>query len=142
MSYLLLSDVLIIGVDINVHIEKDENNKFYLYNSLNRNKYLAKFTLENRFVCLNTELQKKKGNLLTYDYSNNSKVQLVHLFINKRINRAMKYEVYFSLKEVSSDVRIVSAKICLTLHRDKKQIGKTLRYDRGHLPIRIYAIII
>ena len=53
---------VIINSCMNVHIGKDENNKFCLHNTPNRNgEYLAEFSLENRLVWLNTKFQKKKG---------------------------------------------------------------------------------
>ena len=48
-------NVLIIGGDMNAHIGRNENNRFSLHNTPNRNgDLLAEFYLENRLVCLNT----------------------------------------------------------------------------------------
>ena len=62
-------NVLIIGGDMNAQIGKDENNKFYLPNSLNRNgEYRTDFSLENKLTCLNTKFQKREENLWTFTY--------------------------------------------------------------------------
>ena len=47
---------------MNAQIVKDENNKFYLYNSTNR-KYLTDFLLEKRLLYFNTKFLKKEGKL-------------------------------------------------------------------------------
>ena len=44
-------NILIIGGDVNAQISSDENKKFYIRNSSNRNReHLADFSLENRQV--------------------------------------------------------------------------------------------
>ena len=54
IQYIAKHNIIIIGGDMNVQIGKDENNKFSLYNLLNRNgKYLTYFSLENSLSCLN-----------------------------------------------------------------------------------------
>ena len=54
-------NILINSGDINVQIDKDKNDKFWLLNLLNRNdKYLADFSLKNNLLCLNTKSQKGK----------------------------------------------------------------------------------
>ena len=76
-------NVPIIGGDMNALIGKDENNKFCLHNSSNRNgEYLANFSLENRLVCLNTKFQKWEGKLWTYP--DTSKAHLDYIFISKK----------------------------------------------------------
>ena len=70
MIYLLhipKHNVLIIGEDMNALIGKYKNDKFYLHKSPNRiDEYLAKFSLKNRFVYLNTKFQQKIGKAWTY----------------------------------------------------------------------------
>ena len=44
-----------VGGDINAQIGKDENNKFCLHNSSNRNEHLTDFSLENGPTCFNTK---------------------------------------------------------------------------------------
>ena len=44
---------------MHAQIGKEENNKFYVHNSLSRKgKYFTDFSLENRLTCLNTKFQK------------------------------------------------------------------------------------
>ena len=45
----------------------------------------------------------------------------------------MKYKAYYSFEGVSSDHRIMSAKIWLRLHRNKKQTVTSSRYDWSSL---------
>ena len=116
---------------MNAQIGKTENNRYCLHNIPNRNgKLLAKFSLENRLVCLNTKYQKRKGKLWTYAYSNNRKAQIDYILINtKWINSAMNCEAYSSFEGISSEHRIVTAKLRLSLRRNKKQTSKSVRYN-------------
>ena len=125
LSYLVNSipkhNVLIIGGDMNAQIGKDENHRFSLHDSSNRNgEHLKNFSLENRLTCLNTKFQKKEGKLWTYTAPNNAKAQMDYILINKKwINSALNCEAYSSFKGLSSDHRIVTAKIRLSLRRNK-----------------------
>ena len=68
--------------------------------------------VENRLTCLNTNYQKREGKLWTYTYANNSKAQIDYTFINKKWkNSVMNCEAYSSFEGVSTDHRIVTAKI-------------------------------
>ena len=111
--------VLVIGGDINAQIEKNGNNKYSLHNTSNRNgQHLTAFMIENRLTCPNTNYQKREGKLWANTYANNSKAQIYHVFINKKWeNRAMNCEAYSSFDGVSSDHRIVTAKIRLSLRK-------------------------
>ena len=47
--------------EMNVHLNKDGNNKFCIRKSSNRNGvYEADFSLENRLACQNTKIRKKE----------------------------------------------------------------------------------
>ena len=106
-------NVLVIGGDMNAQIGKNLNRKFSLHNLSNRNgEHLTDFLLENRLTCLNTKFQKRKGKLWTYNYTNNTKAKIDYVFINKIWNNsALNCEAYSSFEGVSSDHRIVTAKI-------------------------------
>ena len=107
-------NVLIIGGDMNIQRGKNENNKFSLHNSPNRNReHLIDFTQENRFTWLNTKFQKRKGKLWMYTYANNAKRQLDYIHIWN--NSAWNCEAYSSFEGVSSNHQIVTAKIQLNL---------------------------
>ena len=110
-------NVLIIIGDMNAQIGKNINNKFSLYNLSNRNgEHLTDSTIENRLPCLNTKFRKRKGKLWTYTYTNNTKAQIDDIFINKKWNNStLDCEAYSSFGGVSSDHRIVTAKIPLSL---------------------------
>ena len=78
-------NVLVIGGDMNAQIGKNENNKYSLHNTSNRNgQHQSDFMIENRLACLNTNYQKREGKLWTYTYANNSKAQIDYVFINKK----------------------------------------------------------
>ena len=86
--------------------------------------------IENRLTCLNTNYQKREGKLWTYTYANNSKAQIDYVFINKKWkNRAMNCEAYSSFDGVSSDHRIVTAKIRLSLRKNDTQTATTKHND-------------
>ena len=76
--------------------------------------------IENRLTCLNANYQKREGKLWTYTYVNSSKAQIDYVFINKKWkNSAMNCEAYSSFEGVSSDHRIVTAKLRLSLQKKK-----------------------
>ena len=58
-------NMLVIGGDMNAQIGKNGNNKYCLYNTTNRNgQHLTDFMIENRLTCLNTNYQKKGGQIM------------------------------------------------------------------------------
>ena len=124
-------NIFIISGDMNAQIGKNINHKFNLHNSSNRNgEHLTDFTLENRLTCLNTKFQKRKGKLWTYNYANNTKAQTDYIFINKKWNNStLNCEAYSSFEGVSSDHRIVTAKIRLNLLRNAPRTTTTVHYD-------------
>ena len=86
--------------------------------------------IENRFTCLNTNYQKREGKLWTYTYTNNSKAQIDYVLINKKWkNSTMNCLAYSSFEGVSSDHRIVTAKIRLSLRKNAKRTATTKHYD-------------
>ena len=115
-------NMLVIGGDMNALIGKNGNNKYSLHNTSNRNgQHLTDFMIENRLACLNTNYQKREGKLWTYTYANNSKAQIDYVLLNKKWkNSALNCEAYSSFEGVSSDHRIVTTKIRLSL-RKKRQ---------------------
>ena len=111
---ILKYNVFVIGGDMNAQIGKNVNHKFSLNNSSN----------------LNTKFQKREGKLWTYTYANNTKAQIDYIFINKKWNNcALICEAYSSFKGVSSDHRIVTAKIQLSLQRNTTWTATTIHYD-------------
>ena len=57
-------NMFVIGGDMNAQIGKNENNKYSLHNTSNRNgQHLTDFMIENRLTCLNTNYQKREGKL-------------------------------------------------------------------------------
>ena len=123
--------MLVIGGDMNAQIGKNRNNKYILHNTSNRNgQYLPDFMIENRLACLNTNYQKRKGKLWTYTYANNTKAQIDYVLMNKKWkNSAMNCEAYSSFEGVSTDHRIVTAKIRLSLRKNAKRTATTKHYD-------------
>ena len=81
-------------------------------------------------LCLNTNYQKREGKLWTYTYANNTKAQIDYVLINKKWkNSAMNCEAYSSFEGVSTDHRIVTAKIQLSLRKNVKRTVTTKHYD-------------
>ena len=124
-------NLLVIVGDMNTQIGKNGNNKYSLHNTSNRNgQHLTDFMIENRLTCLNTNYQKREGKLWTYTHVNNSKEQIDYVLINKKWkNSAIIYEAYSSFEGVSSDHRIVTAKIRLSLRKNAKRTATTKHYD-------------
>ena len=124
-------NLLIIRGDMNAQIGKNRHNKYSLHNTSNRNgQHLTDFMIENRLTCLNTNYQKREGKLWTYTYANNSKAQIDYVFINKKWkNSAMNCEAYSSFEGLSSDHRIVTAKIRLSLRKNATRTATTKQYD-------------
>ena len=124
-------NLLVIGGDMNAQIGKNRNNKYSLHNTSNRNgQHLIDFMIENRLTCLNTNFQKREGKLWTYTYANNSKAQIDYVFINRKWkNSAMNCEAYSSFEGVSSDHRIVPAKVRLSLRKNATRKATTKHYD-------------
>ena len=122
---------LVIGGDMNVQIAKNGNNKYSLHNTSNRNgQHLTDFMIENRLACLNTNYQKREGKLWTYTYANNTKAQIDYVLINKKWkNSAINCEAYSSFEGVSTDHRIVTVKIRLSLQKNAKRTATTKHYD-------------
>ena len=74
--------------------------------------------------------QKRERKLWTYTYANNSKAQIDYVFINKKWkNSAMNCEAYSSFEGVSSDHRIVTAKLRLSLRKYATRTATTKHYD-------------
>ena len=122
---------LIIGGDMNAQIGKNRHSKYSLHNTSNKNgQHQTVFMIENRLTCLNTNYQKREGKLWTYSYANNSKAQMDYVFINKKWkNSAMNCEAYSSFEGVSSDHRIVTVKIQLSLRKNATRTATTKHYD-------------
>ena len=76
------------------------------------------------------KLSKKWGELWTYTRVNNSKAQIDYVFINRKWkNSAMNFEAYSSFEGVSSDHRIVTAKVRLNLRKNATRTATTKHYD-------------
>ena len=128
---ILKHNLLVIGGDMNAQIGKNRNNKYSLHNASNRNgQHLIDFMIENRLTCLNTNFQKREGKLWTYTYANKSKAQIDYVLINRKWkNSAMNCEAYSSFEGVSSDHRIVMAKVRLSLRKNATRKATTKHYD-------------
>ena len=128
-------NVLVIGGDMNAPIRKNGSHKYSLHSSSNRNgQHLTDFTIENRLTCLNTNFQKGEGKLWKYIYANSTKAQIDYVFINKKWkNSAVNCETYSSFDGVSSDHRIVTAKILFSLRKNATRTTTTIHFDRARL---------
>ena len=123
-------NVLVICGNMNAQIGKNGNNKYSRHNMSNRNgRHLTDFMIENRLTCLNTNFQKREGNLWTYTYAINIKAQINYVFINKKWkNSAMNCEAYSSFQGEFSDHRILTAKIRLSQQRNAIRTRTTIHY--------------
>ena len=86
--------------------------------------------IESRLTCLNSNLQKREGKLWTNTYANNNKAQIDYVFINNKWRTsAMNCEAHSSFEGVSSNHRIVTAKIRLSLRKNATRTATTKHYD-------------
>ena len=124
-------NVFVMGGDMNAQIGKNVNQKFSLHNSSNRNgEHITDYSLENRLTCLNTKFQRRNRKLWTYTFAKNTKAQIDYVFINKKWNNnALNCEACSSFEGVSSNHRIVTAKIRLSLRRNAARATTTVHYD-------------
>ena len=76
------------------------------------------------------KLSKREGKLWTYKYPNNTKAQIDYIFINKKWhNSALNCKAYSSFEGVSTDHRIVTAKIRLSLRKNVTRTTATVYYQ-------------
>ena len=81
-------------------------------------------------TCLNTNLHERERKLWTYTYANNTKAQIDYIFMNKKWNNStLNFEACSSFEGVSSDHRIVTAKIRLSLQRKTTRTTTFVHYD-------------
>ena len=132
------NNMLVIGIDMNAQIGKNGNNKYSLHNTSNRNgQHLTDFMIENRLTCLYTNYQKREGKLWTYTYANSTKAQIDYVLMNKKWkNSTINCEANSSFEGVSTDHRIVTAKIRLSLRKNAKRTVTSKHYDWALLNIR------
>ena len=124
-------NVLILGGDMNAQIGTSQYHKFSFHQISNRNgEHLESFLIENNLITANTRFQKRRGKLWTFTYPNGNKAQLDYLIINKKwINSVKNCEAYFSREGVSSDHRMITLKISLSLRANKKRSEVNTQFD-------------
>ena len=79
--------------------------------------YIYMYIYENGLICLYPKFQKRKGKLLTYTYA-----------VNAKANRVLNWDVKYSFVGVSSNHRIVTAKIRLSRSWNTAYITSTIHY--------------
>ena len=86
--------------------------------------------LDNGLTYLNTKFQERKGKIWTYTYANNPKAQIDCILTDKKwIYCALNCETYSTFQGASSDHRIVTVKIHVSLYRIPTQTTKTMHSD-------------
>ena len=118
---------MVIG-DCNTHIGKDDT-KYTFHDRTNANgKLLIDIAEEPNMIIPNTTFQKKPGKLWTYvSDMGGTKSQIDYILINRKWKNSVK-NVYISFASISSDHRIVTAKIKLSLRKTKARVRKNI-YD-------------
>jgi len=108
-------NVTLKGGDFNAKLGRNDGVKHSFHTETNRNReWLKDFLIENKFVCLNMVYQKRVGKKWTFTYPNGSNAQIDLILINKKwVNCAIDCEPFSSFSTLSSDHRIISAKITL-----------------------------
>ena len=116
------------GGDLNAQIGKNGNHKYSRHNSSNRNgEYLTNFTIENTLTNLSTKKgETTKERLIRKQYLCTDRQRLY----NKKLkNSAVNCKAYSDFLGVTSNHRIVSAKIPLTLRKNATRTTSTIDYD-------------
>ena len=128
-------NVLVIGGDLNAQLGPSDQHKTAYHQSTNRNgEHLELFLIENGLLCLNTHFQKRKGKLWTHTYPNGAKAQLDFILLNKKwSNSAQNCEAYNTFYGVSSDHRVVTSRLQLSLRANRKKANCQSPYDWSHL---------
>ena len=123
-------NMLIIAGDMNAQLGRNQHHKHAFHAETDRNgKHFNHFLTENNLYCLNTRFQKKRGKLWTHTYPNSVKAQLDYISVYDYINSVQNCEAYNSFEGVSSDHRIVSIKVQLSLRANKKKSSIKLPFD-------------
>ena len=124
-------NVLIIAGDMNAQLGRNQHHKHAFHVETNRNgKHFNHFLTENNLYCLNTRFPKKSGKLWSHTYPNSVKAQLDYISVNKKwINSVQNCEAYNSFEGVSSDHRILSIKVQLSLRANKKKSSIKPSFD-------------
>ena len=124
-------NVLIIAGDLNAQVGHSQQHKFTFHDTSNRNgEYLEHFLIENGLLSINTRFQKRRGKLWTFKYPNGQKGQLDYMMINKKwINSIQNCEAYHCYEGISTDHRMVSLRIQLSLRANKKKSTARPIYD-------------
>ena len=74
--------------------------------------------------------QKREGKLWTYTHANSTKAPIDNVFISMKWNNsALNCEAYSPFEGVSSDHRIVTAEIRLSLRKNATRTTTTVHYD-------------
>ena len=91
---------------------------------------LEDFIQENSLVCINTKFQKKISKLWTFTYANGARAQLDHIIITKKWkNSALNCQAFNTFEGVSSDHRIVTSTLRLSLRANNKKSPTFPPYD-------------
>ncbi|XP_068748924.1 uncharacterized protein [Montipora capricornis] len=124
-------NMLIVGGDFNAHLGQQDGFKNSYHQQTNRNGSKMKDYLQaNDLISLNTTFSKRVGQLWTHEGPNGNRAQLDYLLINRKWrNSAKNCRAFNSFVSVSSDHRIVSAQIRLTLRANKKKPNSITCYD-------------
>ena len=124
-------NLLLLCGDFNAQLDSNDGTRFSFHQTTNRNgKHLSEFATENELLILNTRFEKKPGKLWTFQYPNNTKAQLDYILINRKWkNSCTNCEAYSSFSSVSSDHRILSCKIRLSLRANKKKSNPSPPYQ-------------
>ena len=114
-------NILSIGGNMKDQTGKNGNHKFSLHNSSNRNgQHLTDFTIKNQINVPSYKLSKKGGKTMNLHIPKQYlKAQIDYVFINKKWNNStVNCEAYSSFEGVSTNHRIITAKIQLSLRKN------------------------
>ena len=115
---------LVISGDLNAKLGPD-NARFKHNKETNRNgEHLIDFMEEFSLFASNTSSMKPKGQLWTFEYPKGGRAQLDYLIFRKKWSNSVKdSRAYSTFSSVSSDHRVISATLNLSLRVSKKNVS-------------------
>ena len=124
-------NMLLLCGDMNAQVGTDAGSHSY-HSKNNRNgDLLCEIQQSNNPINLKAKFQKRSSKKWTFTYANKTKAQLDHILINSKWkSSAINCAAYNTFETITSDHKIVTAKVRLCLRTNKKR-KLSPKYDWG-----------
>jgi len=123
-------NVLIILGDFNAHVGKDDGSIVFHQDTNRNGKLFTELSTEKSLIIANTIFQKRESKLWTYISLSGDKSQLDYILIRKKWRNSIhNVEPYSTFASVGSDLRVVLARVKLSLRSSEKSPAKQTKLD-------------